>query len=74
VEIRDNVSGITPAFLPKIFDRFFRAAPTDAEGSGLGVTLAKAAARRNRANLTPENRPAGQGLLMRIHLGATLAS
>ena len=51
MEICDSVSGNDPAFLPEIIDRFFRAAPTDAEGSGLGLTLAKAAATRNRADL-----------------------
>jgi signal transduction histidine kinase len=41
VRIRDNGLGIPPDLLPHVFKRNFRAHPDRAEGSGLGLTLAK---------------------------------
>ena len=68
IEVQDNGPGIDQACLPKVFERFFRAAPAAVEGSGLGLAIAKAAAERNHATLTIENRRDGRGLLVRVNI------
>lgn len=70
VEVADNGGGIAPENMPRIFERFFRAAPQETEGSGLGLAIAKAAAERNRATITVENRTDGPGLLTRVRVAA----
>jgi two-component system OmpR family sensor kinase len=70
VEIQDNGPGIDPALLAKVFERFFRAASAAAEGSGLGLAIAKAAAERNEAGLSLENRGDGAGILAQLRLPA----
>src|SRR5258708_23715979 len=56
VEVVDSGCGIPNAALPRIFDRFFRAAPSDIEGTGLGLAIAKTIADRNGFRLTIVNR------------------
>lgn len=44
IEIRDNGQGILPEQLPHIFEKFYRAGPTngsDKKGSGLGLAIAR---------------------------------
>jgi len=47
VEIADTGCGIPRDLLPRVFDRFFRAAPPDIEGNGLGLSIVKAIADRH---------------------------
>jgi len=54
--------------LPRIFDRFFRAAPADIEGTGLGLAIAKAVADRNGFRLTIMNRPDTQGVIAQLQI------
>jgi two-component system, OmpR family, sensor kinase len=66
VEIIDSGCGIPAAALPRIYDRFFRAAPPDTEGTGLGLAIAQAVADRNGFRLTIENRADASGVMARI--------
>ncbi len=65
VEIADTGPGIPEDALPRVFERFFRAAPADIEGSGLGLAIAKGIAERNGVTLTIANRQP-TGVLARI--------
>ena len=66
VEIRDSGIGIPEHALPRIFDRFYRAAPLDIEGTGLGLAIASKIAERNRFDLKVSNRTDGNGVLAQV--------
>lgn len=66
VEIRDSGIGIPEHALPRIFDRFYRAAPLDIEGTGLGLAIASKIAERNRFDLSVTNRTDGKGVLAEV--------
>ncbi len=59
IEVVNGGNGIPAEALPRIFDRFFRAAVQEIEGTGLGLAIAKATADRYRFTLSIANRPAG---------------
>lgn len=66
VEVADTGPGVTEADIPRLFDRFFRAAPPDVEGSGLGLSIAAAVVRRHGFTLSIRNRTDRCGLLARV--------
>jgi two-component system, OmpR family, sensor kinase len=68
VEVVDSGCGIPDEALPRIFDRFFRAAPADIEGTGLGLAIAKAIADRNGFRLTIMNRLDTQGVIAQVQI------
>jgi two-component system OmpR family sensor kinase len=68
VEVVDSGCGIPNAALPRIFDRFFRAAPADIEGTGLGLAIAKAIADRNGFGLTIINRHDAGGVIAQVQI------
>jgi two-component system, OmpR family, sensor kinase len=70
VEVVDSGCGIPNVALPRIFDRFFRAAPPDIEGTGLGLAIAKAIADRNDFRLTIVNRHDAAGVVARVQIPA----
>lgn len=59
VTVADSGPGIDPALLPRVFDRFFRAAGQDIEGSGIGLAIVKAIADREGAAIRLANHPEG---------------
>lgn len=59
IEVVDSGSGIPAEALPRIFDRFFRAAVQEIEGTGLGLAIAKTTADRYGFTLSITNRPSG---------------
>ncbi|WP_328319690.1 HAMP domain-containing sensor histidine kinase [Streptomyces sp. NBC_00388] len=66
--VRDHGPGISPADLPYVFDRFYRARAARAlPGSGLGLAMARQIARAHGAELTAEQAPGG-GALFRLSL------
>jgi two-component system, OmpR family, sensor kinase len=66
IEVVDTGPGIPPELLPRVFDRFFRVPGGDARGSGLGLSIAQAAAQRCGLRITLRNREDRSGLIARI--------
>ena len=62
VEIADTGPGIPEFLQARVFDRFFRAAGQDTEGSGIGLAIVKAIAKRQAAEVALANRLGAQGL------------
>ncbi|BBP01743.1 ATP-binding protein [Sulfuriferula nivalis] len=66
VEVLDTGSGIPESLLPRIFDRFFRVAGQETEGSGIGLSIVQAIAQRQSARVVLANRQDGHGLSARV--------
>jgi len=66
VEIIDTGPGIPESLLPRVFDRFFRVGEHEAEGSGIGLAIVHAIARRESAEITLTNRQDRQGLIATV--------
>ena len=66
VEIIDTGCGIPPKDLPRLFDRFFRAAALDTDGSGLGLSIVDAVAKRHGLKVDIANRTDQPGILARV--------
>lgn len=66
IDIIDTGVGVAEAVIPHLFERFFRAAPMDSEGSGLGLSIAAAVARRHGLAITVANRIDRSGLCARV--------
>jgi two-component system sensor histidine kinase MprB len=70
VTVRDHGPGIAPDDLPKVFDRFYRAAAArNLPGSGLGLAIVKQVAQAHDGIATAENAPDG-GAVFRLRLGS----
>ena len=65
VKIADTGCGIPEDLLPRVFDRFFRAAPPGIEGNGLGLSIVKSIADRHdlEVELSPRD---GGGLVATV--------
>lgn len=57
--VADRGPGIPPEWLPRIFDKFFRAPDAPAGGSGLGLTIVKGFAEAHGGTVGINNRPGG---------------
>ena len=66
IEILDSGPGIPITLLPRVFDRFFRAAGQETEGSGIGLAIVKAIAQRESVKVVLENRQDEHGLNARV--------
>jgi signal transduction histidine kinase len=66
LEVVDTGPGIPQEMLPRVFDRFFRVPGNGANGSGLGLSIAQAAAQRCGLALTLRNREDRSGLIARV--------
>ena len=63
--MRDTGSGIDPALLPSVFDRFTRGA--DSTGSGLGLAIARDLVEAHGGAITAASRPgAGTAIVFRL--------
>jgi two-component system sensor histidine kinase MprB len=71
VEVLDRGTGIDPADLPHVFDRFYRS-PTarTVPGSGLGLAIVEQIAELHGGSVTLAPR-AGGGIVARLHLAGT---
>lgn len=68
LEVVDTGPGIPPDMMPRVFDRFFRVPGNGSGGSGLGLSIAQAAARRCGLAITLRNRDDRSGLIARVEV------
>jgi len=59
LSVADRGPGIPPEWLPRIFDKFFRAPSAPTGGSGLGLTIVKGFVEAHGGTITATNRPGG---------------
>ncbi|MEO8083038.1 MAG: HAMP domain-containing sensor histidine kinase [Ardenticatenales bacterium] len=77
IVVADTGEGIAPEHLPHVFERFYRAGPTDRDsgdgGAGLGLAVAESLVRAMGGRLTLESEP-GYGTRVTIELAARPAN
>jgi signal transduction histidine kinase len=73
VEVRDRGPGLTPANAERAVERFFRSGDRDAEGFGLGLSIAREVAHALGGRLELESSP-GTGTTARILLRSASAT
>lgn len=66
LEVEDTGIGISQEDRGRIFDRFFRVLGTDAEGSGLGLSIVREIADLHGATIAVLDNPVGKGTLIRL--------
>jgi two-component system, OmpR family, sensor kinase len=71
VEVLDSGCGVAEEEIPRVFDRFHRAAAPDIEGNGLGLAIADSIARRHDLVIRIENRPDRSGLRVSVSRSPT---
>ncbi len=73
VAVSDTGEGITPAQLPRLFERFYRADPARRQdrGSGIGLTIARAIARGHDGDVTAASDGPGHGATFTLSLPAS---
>jgi len=59
LHVTDTGPGIEPSELSRVFDRFFRGAHANGDGSGLGLSLCREIARLHGGEITASNRATG---------------
>jgi two-component system sensor histidine kinase KdpD len=59
LSVADHGPGIPPEWLPRIFEKFFRAPTAPTGGSGLGLTIVKGFVEAHGGAIAVENRPDG---------------
>ncbi len=65
VSVCDTGRGIPAELMDRVFDRFFRAAGEEIEGSGIGLAIVKSIVERESAHIVLENRKQG-GLMVMV--------
>ena len=75
ITVADSGPGISPEFLPRLFDRFYRADPSRARatgGVGLGLSIAKQLVEAHGGRLWAESTPgAGSRFIFELPLEET---
>ena len=59
VEVADRGPGLGPGEESRIFEKFYRAAPPDSRGAGLGLAICRAIVEAHRGRIWAQNRPDG---------------
>ncbi len=73
IRVADTGAGIPTQDLPHVFERFYRGDPAhSAEGSGLGLSIAKALIEAQGGSIALESQ-VGEGTIVRLRLKAPLA-
>ena len=67
LSVADRGPGIPAEALPRVFDKFFRAAKVPAGGSGLGLTITKGLVEAHGGSISAANQPGG-GAVFTIQL------
>ena len=70
IEVSDNGPGIAPEERKRVFDRFYRALGTKAQGHGLGLAIVKRIVEIHHGEIQIEDGLDGKGTTMRIQLPA----
>jgi signal transduction histidine kinase len=74
ISFQDQGIGISKEDLPRVFERFFRAAPsTENQSGGLGLAIAQAIVHAHHGKIECESQP-GRGSLFTVHLPVSLTS
>lgn len=73
IEVSDNGPGIAPEERKRVFDRFYRALGTKAQGHGLGLAIVKRIVEIHHGEIQIEDGLDGKGTTMRIQLPALTA-
>ncbi len=68
VEVVDTGRGIDPTRTEEIFDRFVRADPTQSDGTGVGLTIARALVTAHGGTITADSAGEGTGTTVRVRL------
>jgi signal transduction histidine kinase len=72
LEVRDNGRGITPDFLPHVFERFRQDTRTEpSSGLGLGLSIARHIVELHGGDIRATSSGAGQGSTFVVRLPAT---
>jgi two-component system sensor histidine kinase KdpD len=59
VEVADRGPGLGPGEESRIFEKFYRAAPPESRGAGLGLTICRAIVEAHGGRIWAQNRPDG---------------
>jgi two-component system sensor histidine kinase KdpD len=59
IEVADRGAGVPPGDEQRIFDKFYRAAPSETRGVGLGLTICRGIVEAHGGRIWAENRPDG---------------
>jgi two-component system sensor histidine kinase TctE len=73
LEVEDNGPGIAQDERERVFERFYRGPDSQPEGSGLGLPIVREIARSHGATIELATAPGGDGLLVKVRLGAAQA-
>lgn len=68
VDVADSGVGIAPGDVERVFERFFRAHPGRAGGSGIGLTISRELARAHGGDLAARSPGEGQGATFTLSL------
>ena len=68
IEVSDNGPGIAPEERERVFDRFYRALGTKAQGHGLGLAIVKRIVEIHHGSIVIDDGLDRKGTTMRIHL------
>lgn len=72
IEVCDDGPGIAPAVREQVFERFYRHAASQADGSGLGLSIAREIVRSHGGRIAiddgPANAEGGRGTCVRVSL------
>ena len=68
IEVSDNGPGIAPEERERVFDRFYRALGTKAQGHGLGLAIVKRIVEIHHGSIAIDDGLDGKGTTMRIRL------